>query len=93
MQAGFSSVKVWWKNAKQRILAKQLKKLQLVEKDNSEEEGEDDGDKDDGDKEEEESEKGESEGDDLSGDEMGDYVEVQNAKQTKRWNAFVVGIL
>lgn len=91
IQAGFSKVKVWWKNIKQQIPTKQMKKLALDEN-TDEDEDENESEEDENEEKKDEGSENENE-DDLSGDEMEDYIEVENVKQTKRWNAYVVGIL
>lgn len=84
LQAGFSSIKIWWKNEKQitKPLTKKLSKLQIDSEESAGEEEED--------SEEEESEE---EKDELSGDEMEEYQEVERIKQTKRWKACIIGLL
>jgi len=109
-EAGFSTIKIWWKNTKRSKQNKKgahkkaqrgqseesgdekSNKEEAPEKENTQEGGESASESDndgDGDGSSEE----ESEGDELSGDEMDEYIEVERVKQTKAWNAYVIGIL
>jgi hypothetical protein len=100
LQAGFSSVKIWWKNektsfgSKTRPASTKLAKLNIgedknpkIDKEEGEGGGESEGEEGRGEEESEE------EKDELSGDEMDEYAEVETIKQTKRWNALLIGLL
>ena len=86
LEAGFSKVKIWWKNQRRsrRYTHPKMERLKIddeliIEEDEGEAEKEEDG--------------SEEEGDQLSGDEMDEYVEVEVIRQTKWWNVYLIGFL